>query len=129
MGLVPFLAAIWTWITGFAGALISLFGMGLSAITAIRLWLTLAYAAKKTIMFVLFYFVLPLILYNVVTRLMSDVAQLGFDYLSASGISGQTINIVGMGGWMAVNLMIVESIAILLTAVSTRFVLKLMKVA
>jgi hypothetical protein len=84
--------------------------------------------AFKALMVLLFMVVLPIVLKNV----FYDILKIYLDWVTAKvaavgtgSLSGQVVQVTGMGGWLAAQLKIPDCCAVLVSALSLRVTLKL----
>jgi len=105
------------------GGLIAVVGAGIAKALAIE---TIKMVAIQAILYTLFTLILPVVLYNVFTRIMQEMMELASDEVAAGGMEAVVLQLTGMGGWLAENLQMPAAMALIMSAVGLSFVLKML---
>lgn len=105
------------------GALIGVMGAGIAKTLTVE---TAKMVAFRIIIYSLITLVLPAILYNVFTRIMSEMINLASSEISSSGLQGTVIQLTGMGGWLGIHLQVPAALAIVLSATGLAFTLRML---
>ena len=72
-------------------------------------------------------FVLPTVLYNLFTRIISEMMEYTMNHISSSGLSGTMVQLTGIGAWIADNIYLPSAMSIFISALGLRFTLSLFK--
>lgn len=109
-------------------ALIALIGSVVgSIVTAIGKTLsveTLKFVAWRALAMFLMFIAFPIVLYNVLTGMMFDFMDYALSYLDTSGLSSMTVELTGMGAYIATKIKLVEAISTYLSFVAIAFVMR-----
>jgi len=71
---------------------------------------------------------LPLVLYKVYGTLLQKMMSAGLQYISQGNYESVVVSLSGMGGYLAYYLKIPDVIAMYIAVISTKFLLKLMRI-
>lgn len=67
---------------------------------------------------------LPLVIYNVFSVILIEIMEFTMSYVSESGVSDLTVELTGMGGWIANQIMLPQAFGVFMSFVSIRFVMR-----
>ena len=87
------------------------------------------WVAFKGLVYLVLFTVIPVLLYNIATRLIFDFMDYGLDYIATSGFdqSGLIIQFTGIGGWIVQTIQLPQCVSIFMSAIAVRFVLNFLK--
>jgi hypothetical protein len=85
---------------------------------------TLKWLAFRALMLFLLFVALPIVLYNTLTGLIFDFMDIALSYLSDQGISAYTLQITGIGAYIASKIQLVQAVSIYMSFVSIRFLMR-----
>lgn len=71
--------------------------------------------------------VLPVVLYNVFSLIVSETLEYASSYVGASGLTGVVIQLTGVAAWMGDHLKVVEAVSFLLSCSLCRFVISMVR--
>jgi hypothetical protein len=83
------------------------------------------YLAWKAVAVLLVTTILPVVIKNLIDWLVAGVLSLVTSYVSGSGMSGYTLALTGLAGWLGNVLQLSAALAIILAAVTFRISLRL----
>lgn len=83
------------------------------------------YIAVKALLIGLFTLVLPVILYNVFTRILQEIISEATNRIGVSGMSSVVFTLSGFGAWIGTNIQAPAAFSIIISAVALRFSLNL----
>ena len=107
------------------GGVVGMWAMGWVRKTMMTVALFLA---AKTLLKVLILTALPIILYNVGTMVIFDFMDLALSYVNNSGLPTDfTIQLTGLGGWIAQKIQLPQAFSMYMSAVSVRYFLNLLR--
>ncbi len=108
---------MWAWIGGLITGLLRILGVETAKTFFIRALILSALTV-----------ILPVILYNVVTRIIQEMVNIATSYINTISAPTWTLDFVGLGAWLLECLRLQECISMLLSAVAISFTLKMIKV-
>lgn len=85
---------------------------------------TLKWLAFRAFMLFIVFVAVPIVLYNVATDLIFDFIDYAMSYISGSGVTSYTVQLTGLGAYIAQKIRLVEAISIMLTFTSIRFLMR-----
>lgn len=83
--------------------------------------------ALKGLLITLLYVGLPIVLYNVYNRIAAGIIDKALSYMTGVDTSAVVVQLSGIAGWIASTMQLSDSLSIILTAVSVRFSLALVR--
>jgi hypothetical protein len=84
----------------------------------------LKWVAFRALMIFLIFVALPVVLYNTFTDLIFDFMEIALDYLTSQGISSYTLQITGIGAYIASKIQLVQAVSLYMSFVSIRFLMR-----
>ena len=102
---------------------ISVLGAGFAKTLSIE---SVKFIATRAMLYTLFTLILPVILYNVFTRILQEMMDLASSEIQATGLQATVIQLTGMGGWIGEHLRIPECFALVMSAVGLAFTLRML---
>ena len=88
---------------------------------------TVKFIATRALLYGLFTLVLPVVIYNVLTRIMSEMMDYVASQSGSVSTDGYMIQLTGMAGWIANELSLVTCFSMVLSAYALRFVISIIK--
>ena len=79
------------------------------------------FVATKILMMTVTTLVLPVILYNVFTKIQTEMMQYRMDQMGTIDGNSVIVNLTGMAAWIADQIQLPEAMAIFLGAIATRY--------
>lgn len=110
------------------GVLMALGGNAVAGVAGKITVETIKLAAIKALMLFLVFVAFPILLYNVLQDFLFDILNYGVAYITGQGYQPLTIELTGMAGWIGQQIGISNMLSMYLTAVSTRFVMSVLKI-
>jgi hypothetical protein len=105
-------------------ALGTLFGSAIGSIGKLISVETIKFLAWRGLIMFLMFVALPVVLYNVLTGLIFDFMDYAMSYLSGSGLSTFTVQISGMGAYIASKIQLPQAVSVYMSFVSIRFFMR-----
>lgn len=84
------------------------------------------FIATRALLYTLFIFILPVVLYNVFTTILEELMELATGQISGEGLSAVVINIGGMAGWIGSQLELPAAFSLIMSALGLSFVLRML---
>lgn len=106
---------------GFLG---SLFGTTIGSIGKLISIETIKFLAWRTFILFLLFVALPIVLYNVFTGLLFDFMDFGQSYLNDQNLSSFTMELTGMGGYIANAIQLPQAFSVYMSFVGIRFLMR-----
>jgi hypothetical protein len=104
-------------LSGLFGSLIAGAGQAISVET-------LKFIAWRALMMFLVFVALPIVLYNVLTGIVFDFMDFSMSYLTGQGISQFTVQLTGMGAYIASKIQLVQAFSVYMSFVAIRFIMR-----
>ena len=82
------------------------------------------FIAMKTFIIGVFYIGIPILLYNILVSLIFDFIDFGMNYIADANMDSVVIQLTGMGGWMAQQIMLPQAFSIFISFLSIRFIMR-----
>lgn len=111
-------------LVGAAWGVMALIGGAVAKMLSVE---TVKFVATRAMMYTLFTIVLPVVLYNVFTRILYEIIEYINAELAGSGMDGTMVQLTGMGAWIADQIQLPLAMSIFLSAVSLRWVISIIK--
>ena len=83
---------------------------------------TMKWLAFRAFMLFILYVALPILLYNILVGLLLDFIQYAITYVSDQDFSAMTIQLTGMGGWIAQQIQLPQAFSIFMSFLSIKFI-------
>lgn len=106
------------------GVIGTLFGSAIGSIGKLISVETIKFIAWRALIMFLMFVALPVVLYNVFTGLIFDFMDYGMSYITGSGVSAFTIEITGLGAYIASKIQLVQAVSVYMSFVSIRFLMR-----
>jgi hypothetical protein len=113
---MPLLAALIPFLTGGVGAIVAQF-VRIFAVEGLK------YMAWRGFLYFIVFMALPVVIYNVASDLIFDLMAYAVGAVGDAGLSPVIVQITGLGGWIGQQINLESSMAIIMSAVATRFAL------
>ena len=84
---------------------------------------TLKFVATRAMLYSLFTLVLPVILYNVFSMILSETLTYAVSKAGSANFQGSVVQLTGMAAWIADRIDLAQCVSIFLSACGLRFVL------
>lgn len=110
---MPFIAAL--------GAILAPIVTSIGRVISVEV---LKWVAFRALMIFLMFVALPVVLYNTFTGLIFDFMDVSLNYLTDQGISAYTLQITGIGAYIASKIQLVQAVSLYMSFVSIRFVMR-----
>ncbi len=85
------------------------------------------YLATRALLLTLVTVILPIVLYNVFSTIVTETMEYAVANMQGGSITGAAIQITGIGAWMAQKLLIPQCLSIFLSALSVKWVLSFLR--
>ena len=102
----------------------SLFGGVVSSFAKLFSVETIKFIAWRALIMFLMFVALPVVLYNVLTGMLFDFMDYAMTYLTDQGLSAYTIEITGIGAYIAGKIQLVQAVSISMSFVGIRFLMR-----
>jgi hypothetical protein len=104
--------------------IVALIGGGLAKLLTVE---TLKFVAFRALIIGSLTLVLPVVLYNVFTRILQETMDICSANIASGGITGGMVELTGMAGWIAQQINLSGCFSIFLSAVALRFTLSFIR--
>lgn len=101
---------MWAWIGGLLKGILKIVGIELGLTFLIRSLILSAILV-----------VIPVMLYNVITRIMQETINVSSTYLGGIGAPTWTLEFVGLGAWLIIKFRVIECLTLMFSALTIRF--------
>lgn len=101
----------------------ALLGPIIAALAKLFTFEGLKYLATRAMLLTLFTLVLPVVLYNVYSGIVSELLTWTSSQVTGSSLTGSVISLTGVGAWLADQLRLPQCLSLLLSALGLRFAL------
>lgn len=83
---------------------------------------TMKWVAFRAFMLFILYVALPILLYNIFVGIFLDFIDYAISYVSGQSFSAMTIELTGMGGWIAQQIQLPQAFSIFMSFLAIKFI-------
>lgn len=85
---------------------------------------TVKWLAYRAFTLFIVFVAIPIVLYNVLTGMLFDFMDYAMTYVSGSGVSAFTLQLTGMGAYIASKIQLVQAFSTYMSFVAIRFIMR-----